>query len=128
MQIIFSSKYQMNPRELLRRCGYGELVKAKKSSNMRTNLAPKTSGPISLRVKLQSEQSETSYIRRMTNGEFPRFHVYVDAKSGGFQVNLHLDQKAPTYGDHTAHSGEYDGQIVEMEGKRIKEIIDSLEL
>lgn len=128
MQIIFSSKYQMNPRELLRRCGYGELVKAKKSSNTRTSPVSKTSGPISLRDKMQSEQGETSYIRRMTNGEFPRFHVYADTKSAGFQVNLHLDQKAPTYGEHTAHSGEYDGQIVEMEGKRIKEIIGSLEL
>ncbi len=128
MQIIFSSKYQMNPRELLRRCGYGELVKTKKNSDTRTSPVSKTSGPISLRDKLQSAQGDTSYIRRMTNGEFPRFHVYVDVRSGGFQVNLHLDQKAPTYGDHTAHSGEYDGQIVEMEGKRIKEIIDSLEV
>lgn len=128
MQIIFSSKYQMNPRELLRRCGYGELVKIKKNFDIRPNLASKTSGPISLRDKIQSEQGDVSYIRRMTNGEFPRFHVYIEAKPNGFQINLHLDQKAPTYGENTAHSGEYDGQIVEMEGKRVKEIIDSLAL
>jgi hypothetical protein len=128
MQIIFSSKYQMNPRELLRRCGYGELVKTKKSSNTRIIPVSKTSGPISLRDKLQSAQGETSYIRRMTNGEFPRFHAYIGVKPDGFQVNLHLDQKAPTYGENTAHNGEYDGETVELEGKRLKEIIDSLAL
>jgi hypothetical protein len=64
----------------------------------------------------------------MTNGEFPRFHAYIDVKPGGFQVNLHLDQKASTYGENTAHNGEYDGETVELEGKRLKEIIDSLAL
>ena len=128
MQIIFSSSYQMNPRELLRRCGYGELVKAKKILNNRSNLDSKSSVPISLRDKLHSAQGETSYIRRMTNGEFPRFHAYIEVKGNGFQVNLHLDQKAPTYGENTAHSGEYDGETVGLEGKRIKEIIDSLTL
>ena len=40
--------------------------------------------------------------------------------------NLHLDQKKPTYEWHIAHSGEYDGELVEKEIERIKKILGSV--
>lgn len=62
---------------------------------------------------------------------YPRFHLYlrVDGSTGSPQeiknliFNLHLDQKRPIYKGTTAHSGEYDGEVVEKEAERIKKII-----
>lgn len=84
----------------MRRCGYGRLVSRR--------------------------NGQVSYARRLGGGQYPRFHVYIDEKDGGFQVNLHLDQKQPSYGKHTAHSGEYDGELVEREGERIRQMIEGM--
>lgn len=56
---------------------------------------------------------------------YPRFHVYVryDETTHETVINLHLDQKKPVYHGATAHSGEYDGQLVENEVERIKSIL-----
>ncbi|MBI1984491.1 MAG: hypothetical protein HYS60_00050 [Candidatus Wildermuthbacteria bacterium] len=56
---------------------------------------------------------------------YPRFHIYCKAVSGShvFALNLHLDQKRPTYQGVSAHSGEYEGSIVEAEAKRISSTI-----
>lgn len=51
---------------------------------------------------------------------YPRFHVFIINKEGGIIVNLHLDQKKPSYKGSPAHSGEYDTEIVEKEVERIK--------
>ena len=99
MKINFSGKYKMIPKMLIRRCGYGEV-----------------------------HGREISYARRLAGLDFPRFHVYLEELADGFQVNLHLDQKRPSYGSNTAHSGEYDGEIVEREGLRVKQMIDSLKI
>ncbi len=85
---------------LMRRCGYGRLVSPR--------------------------NGQVSYARRLGVGGYPRFHAYVDEMADGFQVNLHLDQKQPSYGKHTAHSGEYDGEVVENEGNRVRQMIESM--
>ncbi len=56
--------------------------------------------------------------------QYPKFHVYAHKEGDTLFVNLHLDQKKPTYAGVTAHSGEYDGEIVEQEAERIKALID----
>jgi hypothetical protein len=61
-----------------------------------------------------------SYARRLASHDYPRFHIYVDETSEKYALNLHLDQKRPSYGKETAHSGEYDGDTVECEAERIK--------
>ncbi len=87
---------------LMRKCSYGQLV------SRRTG--------------------QVSYARRFSAGEYPRFHAYVDMHDDGFQVNLHVDQKKPSYGSHTAHSGEYDGELVEREGARIRQVIEGMKI
>lgn len=99
MKLIFTGQYQMNPRQLLRRCGYAEFV----DPNTR----------------------QTSYVRHL-GGLYPRFHAYLNLTDRGFTVNLHLDQKKPSYRGHTAHSGEYDGEVVDREGERIKAAVVAL--
>lgn len=99
MKLHFIGLYTMNPRQLIRRAGYGEIMNRK---------------------------GEVSYVRVFGPSGYPRFHAYLELIPGGFQINLHLDQKKPTYGSGTAHSGEYDGEVVEREGARIVSVIEAL--
>ncbi len=89
----------MQPRMLMQRCGYGEKI---------------------------TRKGVVSYVRRIKGPEFPRFHAYLDIGEAGFRVNLHLDQKGACYEGASAHSGEYDGPLVEEEGARIKDVIASI--
>lgn len=65
-------------------------------------------------------QGELNCVRPLMGGDYPRFHVYAKETSNGVVVNLHLDQKKPSYGQETAHSGEYEGELVNEESQRIK--------
>jgi len=87
-----------SPRNLIRRAGYGE--------------------------HLDRRSGETSYSKRLGPGIFPKFHAYLAERAGGVEVSLHLDQKKPTYGMETVHSGEYEGPLVERELARIREVFE----
>ena len=71
-------------------------------------------------VMLDRSRSAKSYVRRFHHELYPRFHVYIEDKKDQWAINLHLDQRAPVYAGVTAHSGEYDGVVVEREIERIK--------
>ncbi len=58
----------------------------------------------------------TSFVRRLSGGYYPRFHIYM--KEDSF-FDIHLDQKQVSYKGHTKHSGEYDGKLVKEEAERI---------
>ncbi|TAL19293.1 hypothetical protein EPN90_03955 [Patescibacteria group bacterium] len=98
MDIFIPAPLTDAPRKLIRRAGYAEFRD------------PNT--------------GEFSYVRRLQPGVFyPRFHVYLKDRDNGLVVSLHLDQKKPSYGVGHAHSGEYDGVVVEREGERVKQTI-----
>lgn len=99
MQFNFPYKNQ-KPRELIRSCGYSEW-----------------SDPHS---------DQISWTRPLGLSRYPHFHVYIEEKSDHFVFNLHLDQKAPSYQAGRAHSGEYDGSIIEGEAQRITAVIAGL--
>lgn len=81
---------------------------------------------------------EQAFVRRISGYDYPRFHAYIRYQTSDISyqkneqvrspkpeirnliINLHIDQKKPTYGSHTAHSGEYDGELVSAEIERIK--------
>ena len=63
---------------------------------------------------------EMSFIRPLEANGYPRFHVYLDWQGDNLSINLHLDQKRPSYGVGHAHSGEYDGEMIKNEMERIK--------
>jgi len=71
---------------------------------------------------------EVSYIRRLSRqAYYPRYHVYLnEAQTGERIINLHIDQKRPSYSNTTAHSGEYNSPVVQSEGNRIKFILDEM--
>lgn len=76
------------------------------------------------------ETGEVSAARSFGPGGFPRFHAYVkmiNPSTGSglvkMQINLHLDQKRPSYKGTSAHAGEYEGELIEQEVTRIKSIL-----
>ncbi len=64
-----------------------------------------------------------SYVRPLNSAGYPRFHVYIDDLGEKYSFNLHLDQKRPSYGQETAHSGDYEGAVVEQEADRITDLL-----
>jgi len=80
--------------------------------------------------KQSQDSGEISAARDLGLSGFPRFHVYAKminspASSGliKMEINLHFDQKKPSYRGSRAHSGEYDGELIEEEARRIKSIL-----
>ncbi len=62
---------------------------------------------------------EMSYVRRLATNFYPRFHVYIELTPDHLRLNLHLDQKKPSYAGFTKHNGEYDGPTIDKEADRI---------
>jgi len=74
------------------------------------------------------ENGQYNLVRKLAGDNYPRFHAYV--KSFGvaqdklnFEFSLHLDQKQPSYKGSHAHSGEYEGPVIEDEADRIRELL-----
>ena len=70
------------------------------------------------------ETGELRFYRPLSRGPYPRFHIYCISPEqfGTAKLNLHIDQKAPSYGGSRAHSGEYEGDVVENEATRIMKL------
>ena len=94
MIIKFKKEQIPDPERFIRRCGYAKII--------------------------DRRMGKTSYAKRIHRDFYPRYHVYIQIEGEFIIYNLHLDQKRPIYEGVTAHSGEYDGEVVEREGARIK--------
>src|SRR3989344_2321309 len=72
--------------------------------------------------KLQTSSEEEEYEKSLTGNPYPRFHVYarVNSEERRASLNLHLDQRQPSYHGTSRHGGEYEGAQVEIEAQRIK--------
>lgn len=76
--------------------------------------------------KTDERTGEISFIKSIGASGFPRFHAFIDGGDVSREtlvIRLHLDQKRPVYRGTSAHSGEYDGPVVEKEAERIKTIL-----
>ncbi len=71
-------------------------------------------------LHLNQQSGEYSFSRRLGVGEYPRFHVYAKERGGEYVVTVHIDQKKASYQGHTAHSGDYDSELVDQECNRLK--------
>lgn len=71
------------------------------------------------------ENDQYSIVKTLMLGrDYPRLHIYIrKIGESEFEINLHLDQKKPSYEGSTAHSGEYEGELVEKEAERIKQLL-----
>ncbi|MDO8633390.1 MAG: hypothetical protein Q8O97_03040 [bacterium] len=72
--------------------------------------------------KLQTGTEEEEYAKSLNGNSYPRFHVYARVMSEERRafLNLHLDQRQPSYQGTARHGGEYEGAQVEIEAQRIK--------
>jgi len=76
--------------------------------------------------RLQGEEKEKEeFIFTRPPRGYPRFHIYLKIENKNLIFNLHLDQKKPIYKGATAHSGEYEGELIEKEAERIKQILQN---
>lgn len=73
-------------------------------------------------LNLNQQNNEYSFARRIGVGEYPRFHVYAKERNGEYIITLHIDQKRASYQGHTAHSGDYDSELVARESGRLRKI------
>ncbi len=73
-----------------------------------------------------TERQELNCVRPL-GGNYPRFHIYATIDPKVVTMNIHLDQKKPSYEGTSAHSGDYDGEIVKDEVLRIKEALSRLQ-
>ncbi len=96
MKIKISKNTKIDPVRVIRKAGYG-LIK--------------------------NRGGEVAFARHFDRAAFPRFHLYLEDEGENWSLNLHLDQRAPIYPGVSAHSGEYDGTVVEKEIDRIKQLI-----
>ena len=65
---------------------------------------------------------QMSFVRALDQNPYPRFHVYLKENRSKKEVyvTLHLDQKGMSYKGSTAHSGDYDGDLLTEEAERLK--------
>lgn len=68
------------------------------------------------------DKSGDAFSRPLRGGRYPKFHIYYTISEETVTLNLHLDQKQPSYQGSHAHSGEYNGALIEAEVARIKNI------
>jgi len=66
---------------------------------------------------------QESLVRRLGRGFYPRFHLYLEERGEQVILNLHLDQKKPSYAGASAHNAEYEGKVVEEEIARINSLL-----
>jgi len=74
-------------------------------------------------LEKKEAKSEYVFVRLISGNNYPRFHLFIKTENGDLIFNLHLDQKRPIYEGAPAHAGEYEGETVEKEAERIKEIL-----
>ena len=68
------------------------------------------------------ERDAESFVKRLGGYHYPRLHMYVNENNGKIIFNLHLDQKQASYQGSHMHNAEYDGEVVEREIARLKEL------
>ena len=71
------------------------------------------------------EELVFSRIISQAKSGYPRFHIYAKAGEVSRQtiINIHLDQKKPSYKGTSAHAAEYDSTVVKEEVARIKQVL-----
>lgn len=75
------------------------------------------------RLGYHPHRNGQSFARRLARTEFPRFHAYLKEVAGGLEISLHLDQKGACYDNQTAHSGDYEGNLLVEEKERLLNLL-----
>lgn len=70
-----------------------------------------------------------SWVRPLSRGYYPRFHLYVSAAQPTLKLSLHLDQKQHTIDmpGLKRHAGEYRSAVVQAEMARLQRWISYMQ-
>ena len=71
------------------------------------------------RLGYHAHGENQSFIRLAGRGRYPRYHIYISEGDGFWELGLHFDQKKQSYSGQRAHSGDYQGELLEKEKERI---------
>jgi len=66
-----------------------------------------------------------SFVRRLGSGFYPRLHTYVKEQGEKIIFDLHLDQKQVSYRGARMHNAEHDGEVVDSEINRLKDLLNA---
>lgn len=66
---------------------------------------------------------KSSYVRKLSSGHYPRFHLYLKEERDCLIFDLHLDQTKTRYQGQTAHGADYDSSEVKNELSRIYQLV-----
>lgn len=94
--IINKNQISLNPEQFLRSAGYAYFQ--------------------------NRHNGDDSFVRRLGANFYPRLHVYYKYEGDNIIFNIHLDQKQASYAGSHMHSGEYDGEVVEAEIERLRQL------
>ena len=76
-------------------------------------------------IPKENIRGEFNCMRYLGGRDYPKFHLFLKREENDqLSFSLHLDQKIPSYKGTRAHSGEYEGELVEKEVERIKKIVE----
>jgi len=81
-------------------------------------------GSLMKRLGYSPHPKNSSFVKRLNLGNFPRFHAYITEMDLKYNVALHLDQKGTCYEGQTAHSGDYDSDVLDKEKERIISLLN----
>lgn len=94
MKIKLNDNFLDNDYQLMRKCGYF--------------------------LHQDKNTGKASYLRNLsTSAHYPRFHLFLERENQQLLIDLHLDQKKPSYQGQKAHSGEAESEVVRQELHRI---------
>jgi hypothetical protein len=99
--VVDKQQFKYNPVQFLRRAGYSYQ---------------------------ESRTGQASFVRRLSSLPYPRFHLYVQEDEDKIIFNLHLDQKQPSYAGAHSHNAEYEGELVEAEINRLRQMITNSQI
>lgn len=73
---------------------------------------------------LDRKTGKESYMRRLGRDNYPRLHMYIKPEGEKLILDVHLDQKQPSYaGSAHMHNAEHDGPVVEGEIERLRDLV-----
>lgn len=96
---VDKKQLEYNPYQLARKAGYG-FIRDRRSG-------------------------QESLVRRLGNGFYPRFHLYIEQENDKVVFSLHLDQKEASYSGSHRHNAEYAGPLVKEELERLRQFVFS---
>lgn len=71
---------------------------------------------------IDQKTGKTSFVKKLTRQNYPRFHVYIRENQKEIIVDLHLDQTKALYAKQIAHRADYESEQVKNELYRIYQV------